>query len=392
MRGRPALTRGSNELSVLMTTDAVGGVWTFAACLASGLSQRGCNVTLVVLGPSPRREQLHRLSANEQVEVVETDLALEWVDPEGRDLARARDTLADIAAARRPDVVHVNGFREAAAHWGAPVIVTAHSCVWSWWQAVHHSNPTEAQWRQYRLNAAEGLDSADAWVAPSLAHRNAVDRVYCPLQIGQVIYNGNACTGFRPLPDGVRENSIISVGRLWDPAKNVDALTRIAKSVEWPIRIAGPDGFQDDTVGDLDNLDWLGELSHRDVMNRMSRSRIFISAAKYEPFGLSVLEAAACGNALVLSDIEAFREIWDEAALFVPQGDESGFARGLSSLIADSRRRNALADAAWRRASRYTAVRTTDSYLSLYRELVQKSDAPIQRHRSAERRIEESAS
>ena len=50
-----------------------------------------------------------------------------------------------------------------------------------------------------------------------------------------------------------------------------------------------------------------------------ARCPIFVSAARYEPFGLAVLEAAQAGCALVLSDIPTFRELWDGAALFVPR-------------------------------------------------------------------------
>ena len=39
--------------------------------------------------------------------------------------------------------------------------------------------------------------------------------------------------------------------------------------------------------------------------------------ARYEPFGLAVLEAAQAGMRLVLSDIPSFRELWDGAATFV---------------------------------------------------------------------------
>ncbi len=49
---------------------------------------------------------------------------------------------------------------------------------------------------------------------------------------------------------------------------------------------------------------------------------VFASMARYEPFGLAVLEAAQAGMRLVLSDIPTFRELWDGAAIFV--GDEAG--------------------------------------------------------------------
>ena len=38
---------------VLMTADAVGGVWTYALDLARGLSAQGVQVSLALLGPEP---------------------------------------------------------------------------------------------------------------------------------------------------------------------------------------------------------------------------------------------------------------------------------------------------------------------------------------------------
>ncbi|HEX8375447.1 MAG TPA: hypothetical protein VF606_09745, partial [Geminicoccaceae bacterium] len=38
---------------VLMTTDAVGGVWTYSLDLAAALATRGVRTTLAVLGPAP---------------------------------------------------------------------------------------------------------------------------------------------------------------------------------------------------------------------------------------------------------------------------------------------------------------------------------------------------
>ena len=68
----------------------------------------------------------------------------------------------------------------------------------------------------------------------------------------------------------------------------------------------------------------LGRLERR-RMSRVSlpRSRSSCRRARYEPFGLAVLEAAQAGCALVLSDIPTFRELWNGAAQFVPPGDDA---------------------------------------------------------------------
>ena len=65
------------------------------------------------------------------------------------------------------------------------------------------------------------------------------------------------------------------------------------------------------------------------------RARRSMPAGPLRAFGFSVLEAALSGCALVLGDIPSLREIWGDAALFVPPDDTERSAKTLSnSLIA----------------------------------------------------------
>jgi glycosyltransferase involved in cell wall biosynthesis len=102
----------------------------------------------------------------------------------------------------------------------------------------------------------------------------------------------------------------------------------------------------------------------------MRRAAIFVSPARYEPFGLTVLEAAQAGCALVLSDIATFREIWNGAALFVGPDDADAMAAVLNRLIADPRLRSRLSAAARKRARRYSAQRMAQNTARVYRELL----------------------
>src|SRR6184192_3380094 len=102
---------------ILMTTDAVGGVWSYSTALAAALAARGCQILLVTLGPRPHADQLAGVSSCPGVQTITTDHELEWIDPAGRDIAGARNALNSIAARFKPDLVHLNGYREALAGW-----------------------------------------------------------------------------------------------------------------------------------------------------------------------------------------------------------------------------------------------------------------------------------
>lgn len=347
------------RLRIMMTTDAVGGVWSYATTLSAALAERGADVTLVAMGPAPRPDQRGMVHA--AVDLVETDLALEWQDPEADDIGQARRTLRDLEARLRPDIVHLNSYREATFGWIAPVLVTAHSCVNSWTRACDDGDWLSApQWQRYGDFVTAGLQAAAAWVAPTAAHRDRVQDIYHPSRCGRVIWNGTAAA-LQPVP---KHDVILAAGRMWDKAKGLAALGVVAADVGWPVLVAGETGSTDSGA-----VRALGNLPQADLHQLMRRSAIFASPARYEPFGLAVLEAASAGCALVLSDIPSFRELWADAALFVPPGETGLLRTALRSLIDNEPRRAALQQAALARSQTYPLSRTAAAYLQLYAEL-----------------------
>ena len=353
----------SSRRCVLMTADAVGGVWVFATTLATALTGNGYRVHLVVLGPEPTREQLEPLRGNASIEIEVTDLALEWLDPEGKDLDRALERLAAIERRVRPDLVHLNSFREANGAWTVPVLLTAHSCVWSWWRACRGGIPSEPRWRIYRSHVASGLAAATAWVAPTEASRDEIQAIYAPPGAGAVIWNG-----IEAIVPGEKEPVILAAGRLWDEAKNIAALADAAQHLDWPVRLAGAVRSEDGNNGEFETsrLQMLGELSRTGLVAQMQRAAIFAAPTRYEPFGLAVLEAAAAGCALLLSDIATLRELWSGAAWFADPNDRAAIRAGLERLCRDDALRRALQQAACDRARRYSLKITAEAYRKAY--------------------------
>ncbi|HLM75082.1 MAG TPA: glycosyltransferase family 4 protein, partial [Polyangiaceae bacterium] len=123
----------SSALSVLMTADAMGGVWTYAMELASELAARGVTVALATMGDRPTEAQVKRAKAIPGLTLFESEFKLEWMDDPWGDVARAGAWLLDLERRLRPDVVHLNGYCHGALPFRAPVVVVGHSCVLSWW-------------------------------------------------------------------------------------------------------------------------------------------------------------------------------------------------------------------------------------------------------------------
>lgn len=350
----------------MMTTDAVGGVWTYSVSLAQALYRRGHEVTLVTLGPPPRRDQMEPIRGLAGLSLEVTDLALEWMDPQGANMARARDRLNRIFDAVAPDIVHLNSFREAAYGFAAPKLVVAHSCVGSWWQACRPHRPFETQWCRYLRNLASGLDAADSWVAPTAAYREWIETRYRPRRSGHTIWNGAAVA---PATTG-KQPFILAAGRFWDEAKNIAAIAAAAPALDWPVRLAGPASGPNGSSGAaVLSLEMFGVLPHQEMIAEMRRASIFVAPAIYEPFGLAVLEAALCGCALVLSDIPVFHELWDGAALFVEPRDANALTHALERLCANEAERSCLGQTAEARGRCYSLDAMADHYCRLYRTL-----------------------
>src|SRR5437868_12638672 len=88
IRSRSAAIRGRRSragsgvriMTVLMTADTVGGVWTYALDLSRALGQRGVLVVLATMGPPPSRAQRREAAAIPTVQLVHGDYKLAWMD------------------------------------------------------------------------------------------------------------------------------------------------------------------------------------------------------------------------------------------------------------------------------------------------------------------------
>jgi glycosyltransferase involved in cell wall biosynthesis len=278
-----------------------------------------------------------------------------------------------IAGRLKPELVHLNGFREGAIAWPCPSVVVAHSCVLSWWHATKGEWPTGKRWSAYADAAAAGIDAATAWVAPTNAFRRSIEQIYRPRQAGFVIANGIPP---RELSSVTKQAMILASGRIWDDGKNLLALAEVAQELPWPVHIAGAGPADDDGLPRR-NVTWLGEIAHADLRRHMQTSAIYAAPALYEPFGLGILEAAQAGCALVLSDIDSLRELWDGAALHVPPGDAERLRRILQRLCRQTSLRHHLQKAAASRARHYSIEQMLSRYVELYRRVL----APARRHR-----------
>ena len=354
-------------MKLFLTADSVGGVWTYALELARGLAAHAVEILLATAGGPLNESQRAEVAALPHVRLLETAFKLEWMADPWDEVAECGAVFQQAAAAFRPDIVHLNDYSHAARAWPAPVLVVGHSCVASWHDAVR-GVPAGPEWDHYRIAVMAGLRGADLVAAPTRCMLGELERHYGPLSATVVAPNGYSPPA--TVPKVPREAFIFAAGRWWDEAKNIAALGRVADRLPWPVRVAGlpaPEAMVTQLPANVVNL---GRLSPAAMRQQYAKAGLYCLPARYEPFGLTPLEAAAHGCPLVLGDIPSLRENWDGAAAFVPPDDADALAHTLTDLIQHPNRRSELARQAVARAADFTTARMTQRYLELYHRLL----------------------
>lgn len=349
---------------VLMTADAVGGVWQYSLELARGFAAHGIETVLAVLGPVPNPLQLAEAAAIDGLRVVPTQLPLDWTATEPESLHAAAGSLAELAASCDVDSVHLHTPALVAnTSWPAPVVAVAHSCVATWWHAVRGgAMPRDFVWRANCV--AEGLIRADAVIAPSHGFAAVLEQVYNMGRPIAVVHNGR-----RPPRHAAqsRRRAVLTAGRLWDEGKNIAVLDRAAARLNAPVYAAGPLSWPHGATLRFSHLHALGALNAAQLAAEYASIQVFASPSRYEPFGLAVLEAAQAGMALVLSDTPTFRELWDGAARFVDPADVDGWVEALGALLDDTEARDRLAAAARIWSREYSAEAMVNGTIAVHR-------------------------
>ena len=306
-----------------------------------------------MLGPEPEADQAEAARAVPGLRLLPTGLPLDWLADTPAEVEAASVALSALATEAGTDLVHLHSPALAAGApcFTVPVAASCHSCVGTWWDTVRGGPlPPDFAWRA-RL-VARGCAEADALLAPTAAFAEATARFYGLAEPPTVIRNGR-----RPPPPPAGRPSVVPRRPSPSPPAGCGTKARTCARSTAP-RAGSPARCRCWRRGRPTALAAraspssharpLGRLRADEIARRLAERPIFVSAARYEPFGLSVLEAAQAGCALVLSDIPTFRELWDGAADFVPADDDRALAAAIERAARDPARLGAAARSAGR--------------------------------------------
>ena len=373
------MTEFSGELlHVLVTADTLSGVWTYTQELVTGLVGRGVRVTLVSIGDIPLPQQTSWMDNLPGLDYRPTAFRLDWMADGERDFRDSSNYLSGLIRELKPDVLHLNQLCYGSLSVPTPRIVIAHGDLISWWKAVHGHEPAESRWlRWYRNAVTEGVSQANVVVGSSVWMLESVRNLYMRPRRDTVIYNGRNPVSFNPYVS--KNDSVLAVGRLLDAGKQVSLLTQhthplpvcIVNSDE-PAPAPGlPISADVKLEAEESRISLKGAQTPAQLRTLYSRAAIFAATSRYEPMGLTALEAAFSRCAIVANDIPPFRELWGDAAVYFQANDAASLAEVIRRLHRQRDLCRGYAARAYQRAREcFTAKRMIDDYLRLYSRIV----------------------
>jgi glycogen(starch) synthase len=363
-------------MHILVTADTLSGVWTYTRELVSGMVARGVRVTLVSFGDIPLPEQTTWMENLHGLDYRPTAFRLDWMQEGEQHFADSSAYLSSLVRELKPDLLHLNHLGYGSLAVDVPRIVVAHGDLVGWWMAVHGHPPKKSSWMSWYRGAVErGLAEATAVVAPSDWMRNSLRQCYTRPARDLVIYNGRNPIFFNPYVS--KDDSVLAIGRLLDAGKQVSLLTQHTHSL--PVCIVGTENSPQSSslpiradvklATDVACVAFRGPQTEAQLRTLYSRASIFAATSRYEPFGMTALEAALSRCAILANDIPSLREIWGEDALYFRVNDANSLAIAIQRLSEHRDLRLDYANRAYHRArERFTAKRMIDEYLQLYQE------------------------
>jgi glycosyltransferase involved in cell wall biosynthesis len=261
--------------------------------------------------------------------------------------------------ARSADVLHCPSFRGPVRP-RVPLVVTVHDL------GVLRRPAVFNRWtRAYSRTVVPRVVRAAARViaVSEFTKHEVVELLGVPEDRVLVVPNG---VGEPFVADGARAKGeyVLAVGTV-EPRKNLPRLAEATRAAGVELRIAGARGWGDVRVNG-DGVRFLGFVPDDELASLYRGALCVAYPSLYEGFGIPVLEALACGAAVVTSEGTAMAEVANGAAVLVDPTDADAIASGITEAIS---RRAELGPLGPPRAAAFSWRSAAEATAAVYREL-----------------------
>ena len=384
----------ASPLAAIGGVDA-GGQNVHVAALAAGLARRGHDVTV-----HTRRDDdalPERVVTQDGYNVVHVPAGPPRVLPKD-DLLRHMPGFA--AALRRtwaqrpPDLVHahfwMSGLASVAAAGGVPVVQTFHALgsVKKRHQGAADTSPPQ------RIELERSLCRTVAHVVATCSDEVfELRRLGLPSDRVSVVPCGVDTSVFTPrgpvAPRSGRPRLLV-LGRIVERKGHDDAVRALTAVPDAELVVVGgpPTEALDadpqvrrlralaSSIGVADRLVFTGSIARADVPAWVRSADVVLAVPWYEPFGITPLEAMACGRPVVATAVGGLVDTVADGVTgdLVPPRDPAALGEKVAALLADDDRRAAYGAAGVRRArNRYRWSRVVADTDAVYRQVLARS-------------------
>lgn len=369
-------------MRILLDATAVppqrGGVGRYVDNLVPALAQAGVDIRVVC-----KPADVSHYGALSGQEAIATQAALERAPVR---LAWEQVGLPRVVRRVAPDVVHSPHYTHPVAV-RRPLVVTLHDATFFTSREVH----TAVKGPFFRAATRNALRRADACVAPSQATVDELVRVaHADARRLHVAHLGVDTSVFAPpteaaiatararlgLRDGERYIAFLGTH---EPRKNIPALIHgwaaAASAMQHPpaLVLAGAAGWDDRLAALIDSVApplrvlRPGYVPVDELAGLLGGAEVVAYPSLGEGFGLPVLEAMACGAAVLTTRRLALPEVGGDAVEYA-EPDAVAIGAALTRLLADADHRAALSRRAVARAAAFTWDACARAHLPAYEQ------------------------
>jgi glycosyltransferase involved in cell wall biosynthesis len=199
----------------------------------------------------------------------------------------------------------------------------------------------------------------------------------------RTLYSGIDLSVFKPLPNLEKQWDLAFMGRL-EAMKSVDLFPEMLsilkpKFPDLRMMMTGEGSLKDrlfkefEEQGVASMIDYRGVVETSEVPVLINKSKIFLYPSRREPFGLSIVEAMACGVPVITTDVFGPREIvsHNHDGIAVPPDDVEILAIAVETLLKDDELRNLLSKNALKSVrERYDIKQHAKQLVAIYDEMI----------------------
>ncbi|MEB3219545.1 MAG: glycosyltransferase family 1 protein [Nostocales cyanobacterium 94392] len=201
---------------------------------------------------------------------------------------------------------------------------------------------------------------------------NAVDAIFHPLSTDEI-------TSFRQQQGINSEICLLNVGSN-NSRKNVSTILKVLlllKNQGLPVNFwkVGADfnSEQKDFIKNHsleDNITYLGKPDDHTLVLIYSAADVLVAPSLYEGFGMTILEAMACGTPVISSNVTSLPEVAGDAAILLEPKDVQGIAKAVCRLHTDNEYRNSLITKGLARVETFTWEYTAEQMIKVYEQVL----------------------